>query len=156
MPAIYPSEPFDINSTSPGSANILTGNKLVIMYTGIDSRNRQTMPRTLWLDESGKQEVQYPIMEVETLGGLSTHMSNVLLAVGALTKVQRITSTQIDHSIVESFGARGKTCMHYICIQINPTLAVGADAHMYLSNNETAPITVTKLDAWSMGTPKMN
>ncbi|KAF9608529.1 hypothetical protein IFM89_009895, partial [Coptis chinensis] len=62
----------------------------------------QTIPRTLWLDESGKQVVQWPIMEVETLRGLSTHMSNVTLAVGAQIKVQGITSAQADVEVTFS------------------------------------------------------
>ncbi|KAK1438292.1 hypothetical protein QVD17_04099 [Tagetes erecta] len=39
--AISPTQPFDINSCWSGSATILPGNKPVILYTGIDSNNRQ-------------------------------------------------------------------------------------------------------------------
>lgn len=39
--AIAPNEPFDINSCWSGSATILHGNKPAILYTGIDSENRQ-------------------------------------------------------------------------------------------------------------------
>ncbi|KAK8664374.1 hypothetical protein V6N13_084167 [Hibiscus sabdariffa] len=40
-PAIYPSQPYDINSCYSGSATILPGDKPAILYTGVDSRNRQ-------------------------------------------------------------------------------------------------------------------
>ncbi|KAG0484962.1 hypothetical protein HPP92_008811 [Vanilla planifolia] len=40
-PAIYPTGPFDINGCWSGSATILPGNKPAILYTGIDSDNRQ-------------------------------------------------------------------------------------------------------------------
>ncbi|PQQ19084.1 hypothetical protein Pyn_00595 [Prunus yedoensis var. nudiflora] len=40
-PAIYPSKPFDINGCWSGSATILPGNKPIILYTGIDTQNRQ-------------------------------------------------------------------------------------------------------------------
>ncbi|KAI7734453.1 hypothetical protein M8C21_034004, partial [Ambrosia artemisiifolia] len=40
-PAFVPTEPFDISGCISGSATILPGNKPVILYTGIDSQNRQ-------------------------------------------------------------------------------------------------------------------
>jgi beta-fructofuranosidase len=40
-PAIYPTKPFDINGCWSGSATILPGNKPVILYTGVDTQNRQ-------------------------------------------------------------------------------------------------------------------
>ncbi|CAA7397015.1 unnamed protein product [Spirodela intermedia] len=40
-PAIFPSEPFDVNGCWSGSATILPGDKPVILYTGVDSLNRQ-------------------------------------------------------------------------------------------------------------------
>lgn len=40
-PAIYPSKPFDIKGCWSGSATILPGNMPVILYTGIDSEERQ-------------------------------------------------------------------------------------------------------------------
>ncbi|KAK9196718.1 hypothetical protein WN943_004849 [Citrus x changshan-huyou] len=60
----------------------------------------------------------------------------------------------IDHSVVESFGAGGKTC---ITSRVYPTLAVFDDAHLYAFNNGTETVTVEKLNAWSMKKPvKMN
>ncbi|KAK7294360.1 hypothetical protein RJT34_17249 [Clitoria ternatea] len=40
-PAIFPSEPSDINGCWSGSATLLHGNKPAILYTGIDPMNRQ-------------------------------------------------------------------------------------------------------------------
>lgn len=40
-PAIYPSQPSDINGSWSGSATILPGGKPAILYTGIDKNNRQ-------------------------------------------------------------------------------------------------------------------
>ncbi|GAY33071.1 hypothetical protein CUMW_005480 [Citrus unshiu] len=60
----------------------------------------------------------------------------------------------IDHAVVESFGAGGKTC---ITSRVYPTLAVFDDAHLYAFNNGTETVTVEKLNAWSMKKPvKMN
>ncbi|KAM7526032.1 hypothetical protein LguiA_015934 [Lonicera macranthoides] len=59
----------------------------------------------------------------------------------------------IDHSVVESFGAGGRTC---ITSRVYPTLAVFSDAHLFVFNNGTESVTVESLDAWSMKTPVMN
>lgn len=40
-PALYPSKPFDINGCWSGSATVLPGNKPIILYTGIDYKERQ-------------------------------------------------------------------------------------------------------------------
>uniref|UniRef100_A0A7N2M6F1 Uncharacterized protein n=1 Tax=Quercus lobata TaxID=97700 RepID=A0A7N2M6F1_QUELO len=59
----------------------------------------------------------------------------------------------IDHSVVESFGAGGKTC---ILSRVYPTLAVFNDAHLYAFNNGTEGITIENVNAWSMNSPRMN
>nr|P26792.1 RecName: Full=Beta-fructofuranosidase, insoluble isoenzyme 1; AltName: Full=Cell wall beta-fructosidase 1; AltName: Full=Invertase 1; AltName: Full=Sucrose hydrolase 1; Flags: Precursor [Daucus carota]AAA03516.1 beta-fructosidase [Daucus carota] len=60
----------------------------------------------------------------------------------------------IDNSVVESFGAKGKTC---ISSRVYPTLAVYENAHLYVFNNGSETITVENLDAWSMKKPlRMN
>lgn len=55
--------------------------------------------------------------------------------------------------MVESFGARGKTC---ILTRVYPRKAVGDDAHLFVFNNGESDVKVTNLDAWEMKTPKMN
>ncbi|KAL7599062.1 hypothetical protein Lser_V15G26430 [Lactuca serriola] len=59
----------------------------------------------------------------------------------------------IDHSVAESFAAGGKTV---ITSRIYPTLAINENAHLHVFNNETEIVTIERLDAWSMKTPKMN
>nr|XP_028948965.1 beta-fructofuranosidase, insoluble isoenzyme 1-like [Malus domestica] len=57
----------------------------------------------------------------------------------------------IDHSVVESFAAGGKTC---ILSRVYPTLAIKDDAQLFVFNNGTEPVTVQTLAAWSMNAPK--
>ncbi|XP_027349327.1 beta-fructofuranosidase, insoluble isoenzyme 1-like [Abrus precatorius] len=59
----------------------------------------------------------------------------------------------IDHSVVESFGAGGKT---NILSRVYPELAVKDQAHLFVFNNGTEPITVENLRAWSMKTADIN
>ncbi|GLT94725.1 hypothetical protein SLE2022_124530 [Rubroshorea leprosula] len=60
----------------------------------------------------------------------------------------------IDHSVVESFGAGGKTC---ILSRVYPTLAISENARLFLFNNGTETVSVENLSAWSMSRPlKMN
>ncbi|XP_026415410.1 beta-fructofuranosidase, insoluble isoenzyme 1-like [Papaver somniferum] len=59
----------------------------------------------------------------------------------------------IDHTVVESFGAGGKTC---ITTRVYPTLAVGMEAHLYAFNNGTETVEIKRLNAWTMQTPNMN
>ncbi|XP_009804784.1 beta-fructofuranosidase, insoluble isoenzyme 1-like [Nicotiana sylvestris] len=58
----------------------------------------------------------------------------------------------IDNSVVESFGAGGKTC---ITSRVYPTLAITNKAHLFAFNNGTESITIKTLDAWSMGNAKI-
>lgn len=60
---------------------------------------------------------------------------------------------QIDHSVVESFGAGGRTC---ILTRVYPKKAVGDAAHLFVFNHGEVDIKVTSLDAWELKTPKMN
>ncbi|KAJ0089139.1 hypothetical protein Patl1_32574 [Pistacia atlantica] len=59
----------------------------------------------------------------------------------------------IDHSVVESFGAGGKTC---ITSRVYPTLAIFNNAHLFAFNNGNETVTIDKLSAWSMNKPQMN
>ncbi|KAL2939217.1 Beta-fructofuranosidase insoluble isoenzyme 1 [Bienertia sinuspersici] len=62
--------------------------------------------------------------------------------------------TLIDHSVVESFGGGGKTC---ILSRIYPTLAIMNKAHLHVFNNGTDAVIVEHLSAWTMRRPfKMN
>ncbi|XP_042507392.1 beta-fructofuranosidase, cell wall isozyme-like [Macadamia integrifolia] len=53
----------------------------------------------------------------------------------------------IDHSIVESFGGNGKAC---IIARVYPKLAINDNAHLYVFNNGTENVRLSKLKAWSM------
>ncbi|KAK4491004.1 hypothetical protein RD792_001725 [Penstemon davidsonii] len=55
--------------------------------------------------------------------------------------------TLIDHSIIESFGGKGKSC---ITTRVYPKMATGKDAHIYVFNNGTRSVTISSLSAWSM------
>ncbi|CAA0841033.1 Beta-fructofuranosidase- insoluble isoenzyme CWINV4 [Striga hermonthica] len=56
----------------------------------------------------------------------------------------------IDHSVVESFGAGGKTV---ITSRVYPVLALYANAHLYAFNNGTEAVKIERLSAWSMSKP---
>ncbi|KAE9584688.1 hypothetical protein Lal_00021111 [Lupinus albus] len=59
----------------------------------------------------------------------------------------------IDHSIVESFGGEGKTC---ITTRVYPTLAINDKAQLHAFNNGTVDVMITKLSAWSMKKAQIN
>ncbi|CAN4118813.1 unnamed protein product [Withania somnifera] len=59
----------------------------------------------------------------------------------------------IDNSIVESFGAGGKTC---ITSRVYPTLAIFDKAHLFAFNNGKEAITIETLNAWSMADAKLH
>ncbi|VAI10994.1 unnamed protein product [Triticum turgidum subsp. durum] len=59
----------------------------------------------------------------------------------------------IDRSVVESFGAGGRTC---ILSRVYPSMAIGKDAHLHVFNNGVTDIKVSKLTAWEMKKPMMN
>ncbi|CAN6234937.1 unnamed protein product [Urochloa humidicola] len=61
--------------------------------------------------------------------------------------------TLIDRSVVESFGAGGKTC---ILSRVYPSLAIDKNAHLYVFNNGKADVKVSLLTAWEMKKPLMN
>ncbi|XP_062087700.1 beta-fructofuranosidase, insoluble isoenzyme CWINV1-like [Humulus lupulus] len=60
--------------------------------------------------------------------------------------------TLIDHSIVESFGGKGKAC---ITARVYPTLAIGYGANLYAFNNGNQDVQITSLNAWSMKKAKI-
>ncbi|KAL1562248.1 beta-fructofuranosidase, insoluble isoenzyme CWINV1-like [Salvia divinorum] len=55
--------------------------------------------------------------------------------------------TLIDHSIIESFGGKGKSC---ITARAYPTLAIFENSHVYVFNNGAKSVGVSSLSAWSM------
>ncbi|CAH1415093.1 unnamed protein product [Lactuca virosa] len=61
--------------------------------------------------------------------------------------------TLIDHSIVESFGGGGKTC---ITARVYPTLAIGGDARLFAFNHGTESVVISELSAWSLKKARFN
>ncbi|CAN1837110.1 Fructan 6-exohydrolase [Linum perenne] len=59
----------------------------------------------------------------------------------------------IDHSIVESFGGNGKSC---ITARVYPKLAMNEDAHLYAFNYGTQSVKISRLRAWSMKKAKIH
>ncbi|XP_062097843.1 beta-fructofuranosidase, insoluble isoenzyme CWINV3-like [Humulus lupulus] len=55
--------------------------------------------------------------------------------------------TLIDHSIVESFGGEGRSC---ITARVYPKLAVNKASHLYAFNYGTKSVKISELNAWSM------
>lgn len=60
---------------------------------------------------------------------------------------------QIDNSVVESFGAGGRTC---ITSRVYPEKAIYDNARLFAFNHGSSPITVEKLTAWSMKNANRN
>ncbi|CAN6449631.1 unnamed protein product [Victoria cruziana] len=59
----------------------------------------------------------------------------------------------IDHSIVESFGAGGKTCM---TARVYPQKAMGSDGRLFVFNNGAATVGISRLSAWTMSDASVN
>ncbi|KAL8195781.1 hypothetical protein R6Q57_025534 [Mikania cordata] len=57
----------------------------------------------------------------------------------------------IDHSIIESFGAAGKTC---ITSRVYPEFVNHEDAHLFAFNNGTQSVKISHMNAWSMKNAK--
>uniref|UniRef100_A0A803LD98 Beta-fructofuranosidase n=1 Tax=Chenopodium quinoa TaxID=63459 RepID=A0A803LD98_CHEQI len=53
----------------------------------------------------------------------------------------------IDHSVVESYGGKGKAV---ITARVYPTIAIDENAHLYVFNNGTNSIQFSRLSTWSM------
>nr|CAD1824726.1 unnamed protein product [Ananas comosus var. bracteatus] len=56
-----------------------------------------TIPRTIWLDNSGKQLLQWPIEEVESLRKDEVHLQDIELNIGAVFEVKELKeASQVD------------------------------------------------------------
>ncbi|KAI3507859.1 hypothetical protein L1887_22854 [Cichorium endivia] len=70
-----------------------------------------------------------------------------------LTKKKLSLRSLIDHSVVESFAEKGKTA---ITSRVYPTLASVCSTHLYVFNNGNEPVTVERMNAWSMKPAQIN
>lgn len=59
----------------------------------------------------------------------------------------------IDHSVVESFGGKGRTV---ITSRVYPTLLLHGDAHLFAFNNGTEMVTISNLKAWDMAKSRIS
>jgi beta-fructofuranosidase len=60
---------------------------------------------------------------------------------------------QIDHTVVESFGDGGRTCM---TARVYPEHAATGSSRMYVFNNGTGAVKVSKLEAWELAMAAVN
>ncbi|KAJ9183590.1 hypothetical protein P3X46_007422 [Hevea brasiliensis] len=107
----------------------------------------QSIPRQVWLDRSGSQLVLWPVEEINKLHDKQVSIQHKKLDGGSVLEIPDITASQIDHSIIESFGGEGRTC---ISSRVYPQLAVHKEAHLYVFNNGTQSINISRLNAWGM------
>jgi len=70
-----------------------------------------------------------------------------------LTRICPLLNCQIDHSVIESFGAKGKNC---ITARVYPTSAINDKAKLYAFNYGTEDVQITSLTAWSMKKARIN
>ncbi|KAL6144549.1 hypothetical protein ACLB2K_055241 [Fragaria x ananassa] len=89
--------------------------------------------------------------------GSSLNQDNDMTTYGTFVNVDPLHEklslrSLIDHSIVESFGGLGKSC---ITARVYPTLAVDGDTHLYIFNYGSESVQIAG-DAWSLKTAKIN
>lgn len=57
--------------------------------------NLKAIPRTLWLHESGKQLIQWPIVEIEKLRTNPVNLHSKVLKGGTLLEVPGVTAAHV-------------------------------------------------------------
>jgi beta-fructofuranosidase len=62
--------------------------------------NLQGIPRTLWLDKSGNQLIQWPIVEIEKLRTNHVNLHSKVLKRGTLLEISGVTAAQVKYSTV--------------------------------------------------------
>nr|KAJ0203146.1 hypothetical protein LSAT_V11C500289310 [Lactuca sativa] len=68
----------------------------------------ELIPRMVWLDPSGKQLLQWPIHELETLRGQKKNIRNVKLNKGDSMEIKGITAAQVDVDVSFTFSSLSK------------------------------------------------
>ncbi|XP_059301979.1 beta-fructofuranosidase, insoluble isoenzyme CWINV3-like [Lycium ferocissimum] len=59
----------------------------------------QSFPREIWLDRAGKQLIQWPIEEIETLRTNKVELQNITLKAGSKIEISGVTGAQADVEI---------------------------------------------------------
>ncbi|KAL0562261.1 hypothetical protein IC582_002713 [Cucumis melo] len=99
-----------------------------------------------------KKQGKYVVLMCSDQSRSSLNPTNDKTTYGAFLDVDLVSEylslrSLIDHSVVESFGSKGKAC---ITARVYPTLAIGDNVGLYAFNNGTDSVNITKLTAWSM------
>ncbi|KAL6634493.1 hypothetical protein ACP70R_027164 [Stipagrostis hirtigluma subsp. patula] len=100
-------------------------------------------PKVLMCTDPTKSSLNPDLYKPTFAGFVDTDISSGKISLRSL----------IDRSVVESFGAGGKTC---ILSRVYPSIAIGKGAHLYVFNNGQADVKVSHLTAWEMKKPLMN
>ncbi|KAJ1279392.1 hypothetical protein BS78_04G152700 [Paspalum vaginatum] len=100
-------------------------------------------PKVLMCTDPTKSSLSPDLYKPTFAGFVDTDISSGKISLRSL----------IDRSVVESFGAGGKTC---ILSRVYPSIAIGKDAHLYVFNNGEVDVKVSHLTAWDMKKPLMN
>lgn len=100
-----------------------------------------------------KSQTKYVVLMCSDQSRSSLNDKNDKTSYGAFLNVnpsgeELSLRTLIDHSIVESFGGGGASC---ITARVYPTLAIDGAAHLYVFNNGSTDVTISGLSAWTMG-----
>jgi beta-fructofuranosidase len=62
----------------------------------------QTIPRAIWLHKSGKQLVQWPVVEVEKLRVNHVNWPTKFLKGGELLQINGVTPAQVTYALLSS------------------------------------------------------
>ncbi|GMN36965.1 hypothetical protein TIFTF001_006435 [Ficus carica] len=106
-----------------------------------------------------KYQAKYVVLFCSDQSRSSLNQDNDKSNYGAFLDVDLVNNetlslrSLIDHSIVESFGGKGKGS---ITARVYPTLAIGDGASLYAFNNGTQSVEIESLNAWSMKKAKIN
>ena len=64
--------------------------------------HRQAIPRTVWLDPSGKQLLQWPVEELEALRGKSVTFKDRVIRPGQHVEVTGIQAAQVSRVLINT------------------------------------------------------
>ncbi|TVU01751.1 hypothetical protein EJB05_52745, partial [Eragrostis curvula] len=106
-------------------------------------RAANNKPVVLMCTDPTKSSLNPNLYQPTFAGFVDTDISNGKISLRSL----------IDRSVVESFGAGGRTC---ILSRVYPSLAIGKNARLFVFNNGKADVKVSRLTAWEMTKPLMN
>ncbi|KDP40759.1 hypothetical protein JCGZ_24758 [Jatropha curcas] len=105
-----------------------------------------------------KRQNKYVVLMCSDQSRSSLNPGNDKTTYGAFVDVDPVHEqislrSLIDHSVVESFGGGGKSC---ILTRVYPQLAINEAAHLHAFNNGSESVTITRFSAWSMKKARIN